>query len=48
MDTGENFFVERVVRHWNLLPSGVSGGVVESLPLEKVNRHVDVPLGDMV
>lgn len=42
LDTGENFFIKRLVRHWNLLPRTV----VESLPLEEFKRHV--ALGDMV
>jgi len=44
LDISENFFTERVVKHWNRLPREV----VESPSLEVCKTRVDMALQDMV
>ncbi|KFP34248.1 hypothetical protein N325_11219, partial [Colius striatus] len=43
LDMWKKFFTERVIKHWNRLPSEA----VESPALEVFEIHIDVALGDM-
>lgn len=44
LDIRKNFFIERVIKHWNGLPEEV----VESPSLEAFKRGVNLALTDMV
>lgn len=44
MDIWKNFFIERVIEHWNRLPREVE----ESPSLEMFQKQADIALCDMV
>lgn len=44
MDIRKNFYLGKVVKHWNGLP----GEVKESPSLEIFKRHIDVVVRDMI
>ena len=44
LDIRKNFFTERVVRHWNMLPREC----LSHHPWRCLKKHVDVALRDMV
>jgi len=44
LDIRKNFFIKRIVKHWNRLPREV----MESPSLEVFERRVDMVPGDMV
>ena len=44
MDIRKNFFIERLIKHWNML----SKEAVESLSLEVFKKCVDMALQDIV
>lgn len=44
MDIRDNFFTERVVRHWNKMPREV----VVTPTVEVFKRHADVAFGDLI